>query len=93
MYNTLMNQLSASQARQDFLKILNRAYAGEEFIVTKNNIVMAKISPVRKETRKVKRKILPEAFGMWKDRWPKSKSSVDIVNEWRTEILYGKHDN
>ncbi|HJZ06206.1 hypothetical protein A2634_02040 [Candidatus Amesbacteria bacterium RIFCSPHIGHO2_01_FULL_48_32] len=78
-----MTQINASQARQDFLQILNRAYAGEEFLVTKNRIVMARISPVRKEKKIVKRRILPEVFGMWKDRWPASKSSVDIVDEWR----------
>ena len=78
-----MTQINASQARQGFLQILNRAYAGEEFLVTKNRIVMARISPVRKEKKIVKRRILPEVFGMWKDRWPASKSSVDIVDEWR----------
>ena len=89
-----MTQISASQARQDFLQLLNRVYAGEEFLIVKNKIPMAHLNPVRKEKTAVKkRKILPEAFGMWKDRWPKSKSSVDIVNEWRREILYGKHDN
>ncbi|MBI2587673.1 hypothetical protein HYW29_02610 [Candidatus Amesbacteria bacterium] len=89
-----MTQISASQARQDFLQLLNRAYAGEEFLVTKNKLVMAKISPVKKEkTVKFKRRILPEAFGMWKDRWPKSKSSVDIVNEWREEMWKGRYDS
>ena len=75
------------------MQIANRAYAGEEFVVTKNNIPMLTINPIRKKEKFAKRKIYAKAFGMWKDRWPKSKSSVDIVNEWRKEILYGKYGN
>lgn len=79
-----MTQVSVSQARQNFLQIANRAYAGEEFVVTKNKIPMLTISPMRKE-KPVKRKIYAKAFGMWKNRWPKGMSSVDIVNEWRRQ--------
>ncbi len=90
-----MITMNVSQARQRFLEIANRAYAGEEFIVTKNKIPLLTISPIRKEKKiqKIfKRKIDPKVFGMWKDRWSKSKSSEEIVNEWRKGILYGKYD-
>lgn len=89
-----MTQISASQARQDFLQLLNRVYAGEEFLIVKNKIPVASLNPVKKEKKVIKkRKILPEAFGMWKDRWPASKSSVDIVNEWREEMWKGRYDS
>ena len=71
-------------------QLLNRVFAGEEFLVVKNKIPIAKLSPIKKESV-FKRKIDPGVFGMWKNRWPKSKSSADIVNEWRKEILYGKY--
>lgn len=87
-----MIQISASAARQQLPQLLNRVFAGEEFVVVKNRIPVATLSPVRKEKQVIrKRKILPEAFGMWKNRWPKSKSSVDIVNEWREEIWKGRY--
>lgn len=86
-----MIQISVSQARQDFLQIANQVYGGEEFLVTKNKIPWLTINPIKKEKRIIKRKIYSKAFGMWKNRWPQNKSSVDIVNEWRKEILYGKY--
>ena len=87
-----MTQVSVSEFRQNLPGYLNRVFAGEEFLIVKNKIPVAQLNPVRKDKKILrKRRILPEAFGMWKDRWPKSKSSVDIVNEWRKEILYGRH--
>ena len=89
-----MIQISASQARQSLPTLLNRAFAGEEFMIFKNKIHLASLVPARKEKKVFKkRKILPEAFGMWKNRWPASKSSADIVNEWRKGILYSKYDS
>ncbi len=93
LYNHVhMISINVSQARQNFSSVIDKVFAGEEFIVMKNNIKVAKIVPI-KEIRqiKVKRKIDAKAFGMWKNRWPKNKSSVEIVNEWRKEILYGKY--
>ena len=95
LYNYVhMIQISISRVRQTLPSLINRVFAGEEFVVLKNKIPVAKIVGISKtKTQTIKRKILPEAFGMWKNRWPKSKSSKDIVNEWRNEILYGKHDH
>lgn len=90
-----MTTMNISQARQRFLEIANRVYAGEEFVVTKNKIPVLTISPIRKEKKikKIfKRKIDPKVFGMWKNRWPKSKSSVDVVNEWRRQEEMRSYD-
>lgn len=87
-----MTQINVSDFRQNLPNYLNRVFAGEEFLIVKNKIPVAHLNPVKKEKVVLrKRKILPEVFGMWKDRWPASKSSVDIVNEWRKEMLYGKY--
>jgi len=88
-----MTQVSVSDFRQNLPSYLDKVLAGEEFEVVRNRVPVARVSPASRKAKKVVKKILPEAFGMWKDRWPKSKSSVDIVNEWRREILYGKNDN
>lgn len=89
-----MTQISASQARQELPSLLNRVFAGEEFEIVKNKIPFANLVPVKKKMEVLKkRRILPEAFGMWKDRWPASKSSVDIVNEWREEMWKGRYDS
>lgn len=89
-----MITINVSQARQQFLELVNRAYAGEEFIIVKNKIPVAKISAVtpKKGKKKIKRKIPPGVFGMWKDRWPEGTSSVDIVNKWRDVIWKGRYD-
>lgn len=51
------------------------------------------MKPMKKERRTIKkRKILPEVFGMWKDRWPKSMSSTEIANKLREEAWRGKYD-
>ena len=86
-----MMQISVSQARQDFLKLANRVYAGEEFLVVKNKIPMMILKPV-KIKKAMKRKIDPKMFGMWKDRWPKNKSSVEVVNQWRAQSWRGRYD-
>ncbi|HCM37469.1 MAG: hypothetical protein UV61_C0001G0103 [Candidatus Gottesmanbacteria bacterium GW2011_GWB1_43_11] len=76
-----MNTINVSQARQNFASLIDKVFAGQEYIVMKNNIKVAKIVPFEKKGKK--KKISWAAFGIWKDRWPESKSSVDIVNEWR----------
>jgi len=38
-----------------------------------------------KTKRKKKSKKLPEAVGMWKDRWPKEMSSKEIARDIRKE--------
>lgn len=55
-----MTQISVSQARQNLSQLLNRVFAGEEFLLVKNNIPVAHLTPVRKE-RVVKKRILPGA--------------------------------
>ena len=86
-----MIQVNVSQARQDFLNLANRVFAGEEFLVVKNNIPMLTMKPIRKEKIDRKKKIDLSAFGIWKNRWPKSMSSVDIVNKWREEAWKGNY--
>ena len=86
-----MNQISVSQARQDFLNLTNRVYSGEEFLVFKNKIPMMVMKPIGKEKSDRKKRIDPKVFGMWKNRWPKSMSSVDIVNKWREEAWKGNY--
>jgi antitoxin (DNA-binding transcriptional repressor) of toxin-antitoxin stability system len=86
-----MIQITISQARQNLPSVVDRALAGEEFVILRNRMPVVKISAVGKNKKVIKRRILPEVFGMWKNRWPKSKSSEDIVNEWRKEVLYGKY--
>lgn len=90
-----MIQISVSQARQKFLELANRVYAGEEFLVVKNKIPMLVMKPVKKEKRTVKKKkILPEAFGMWKDRkdW-NGLSTIQIADMLREKALKGNYDD
>jgi len=86
-----MTQISVSQFRQNLPSFMDRVYAGEEFLVVKNKIPMATVIPVKNEKKITKRKIDPKIFGMWKNRWPKSMSSVDIVNKWREEAWKGNY--
>ena len=83
-----MTQLSTSQARQDFLQILNRAYAGEEFEVTKNKIVMAWIIPGGRKKRAIKRRILPGATKLMSHL---KGSTLEIGDRLRRDVLYGKY--
>lgn len=43
------------------------------------------MSTVIKEKNKSKEGKTPKAVGMWKNRWPKSKSSTEIAKEIRKE--------
>lgn len=64
----IMNQISVSQARQDFLNLTNRVYSGEEFLVLKNKIPMMVMKPVRLEKRTIRKSNHSKIFGMWKNR-------------------------
>ncbi|MEK9201167.1 MAG: type II toxin-antitoxin system prevent-host-death family antitoxin [Patescibacteria group bacterium] len=77
-----MIQLSVSQARNDFLKLANRVYAGEEIVVVKNGVKMMVMSPVKNKKRVIKKRILP---GATKLMGHLKGDSVDIVNEWRRQ--------
>jgi len=56
-----MTQISISQARQNFLQIANRVYAGEEFEVFKNGIPVMVLRPVDKKTmERFKRGLIPK---------------------------------
>lgn len=75
-----MTQVSASQARQNLPTLLNRAFAGEEFMIFKNKIHLANLVPAGKEKRLIKRRILPGATKLMSHL---KGDSVDIVNTWR----------
>lgn len=84
-----MNQISISKARQDFLNLANRVFAGEEFLVTKNNIPMMLLKPIRKE-KALKRRILPGATKLMSHL---RGSTLEIADKLRKDAWYGKHDN
>ena len=87
-----MNTINISQARQRFLELANRVYAGEEFLVVKNKIPILVMKPIKPEKKVIKRKIDPKIFGMWKDRkdW-KGLSTVEIANKLREQAWKGNY--
>ena len=90
-----MITMNISQARQRFLEIANRTFAGEEFVITKNKIPVLTISPIKKEKKfRVKRKINLRSFGMWKNRkeW-KGLSTIEIADKLREQAWKGKYDD
>ncbi len=88
--------MNVSQARQRFLELVNRVYAGEEFLITKNKIPVLTISPIRKENKikkTFKRKIDPKIFGMWKNRKDfKGMSTIEIADMLREKAWKGNYD-
>ncbi len=87
-----MTQMNISQARQEFLQLINRAFVGEEFIITKNNLPMATILGVKKEKKAVKKKINLKAFGMWKNRKDfKGLSTIQIADRLREMAWKGNY--
>ena len=86
-----MITISISEARAKLPQLVNRTFAGEEFLIVKNQIPAAKLVAVNfKQTVQVKKKVLPEAFGMWKDL---KKDTVDIANSWRSGAWRGSYDS
>ena len=88
-----MIQINISDARQNFPSLINRVYAGEEFLVVKNKIPVARIISVDKKKKKLtKRQILPEAFGIWKNRpeW-KGLSTIQIAYKLREQAWKGNY--
>ena len=75
-----MIQVSVTQARQQLPQLLNRVFAGEEFLVVKNKIPVATISPVKREKAVIKKRLIPGATKLMSHL---RGDSVDIVNEWR----------
>lgn len=83
-----MTQISVSQARQNFLQLANRVYAGEEFLVVKNGIQMLEMRPVRRERKIGKRKILPGATKLMSHL---KGTTLEIADKLRRDAWYGKY--
>ena len=61
-----MIQISISEARQILPSLINRVYQGEEFIIVKNKIPVAQITPVgKKMVLSKEKKLLPEAIKLF----------------------------
>lgn len=89
-----MTQVSISKFRQNLPTYINRVFAGEEFEIMKNKLSVAVIVPASRIVKKAKAKKIPaEVFGTWKGRWPKTMSSIDIVNKWREDAWRGRNDS
>lgn len=90
-----MKQINISEARQNLPSILQQVYEGKEFLVTKNNIPLAKFIKVdSRRVNKPKRKIVPKVFGIWKNRqeW-KGLSTVEIADRLREQAWKGSYDD
>jgi len=88
-----MKQINISEARQNLPSILQQVYEGKEFLVTKNNIPLAKFIRVdNRGVKKTKRKIVPKVFGIWKNRteW-QGLSAVEIANKLRESAWKGMY--
>lgn len=87
----VMNTVNISYARQHLPELVNRVFGGEEFVIVKNNIPVARVSKVSPGMiqKKKKKRMVTGAFGMWKDL---KGSTVDIVNKWREEAWRGRYD-
>lgn len=82
-----MTQISVSQFRQNLPSFLNRVYAGEEFLVVKNKIPVASITPVQ-EKKVATKKILPGATKLMSHL---KGSTIEIADKLRREAWYGKY--
>ena len=86
-----MNQITVSNLRQNLPTFINKVFSGEEFLITKNGLSVAKLTPARMVKKKIKKKkILKEAFGMWRDL---KGSTIEITERWRKEAWKGIYDN
>lgn len=86
-----MIQVNVSELRQNLPTFINRVFTGEEFLITKNGLMVAKLTPAKNMIKKPKKRIvLPSAFGMWKDF---KGETVEIVNKWKKEAWRGNYDN
>lgn len=92
MYNYVhMTQISVSQFRQNLPSFINRVFAGEEFLVIKNKIPVATVTPVKKE-KIFKKKIDLSTFGIWKNRKDfKGMSTVQIADSLRDKAWKGNY--
>jgi prevent-host-death family protein len=82
--------ITVKETRDNLSEIIDQAYIGKKsFLITKFGKPKAMILPVRpvKKAKKINKKdkegIFKSVFGIWKDRWPTDKSSVEIVEELR----------
>lgn len=84
-----MIQINISQARQDLPSLINRVYEGEEFIIVKNKIPVAQITPVGKKIAlKKEKKLLPQALKLFKHY---KGSNIKIANFLRESAWKGKY--
>lgn len=81
-----MIPISVSQARQQFPSIIDRVFAGDSFVVTKQRLPVAEIRPIRREVRVGKKRIIPAATRILRDL---QGSSLDVVSQWRDAAWKG----
>lgn len=98
---TFMNTISVSVTdfRDNLADYLNAVrFENQRVVVKKNRNIMAELVPsksaqnqIKKQTR---RRVLPEAFGMWKNRkeW-KGLSTIEIADRLREQAWKGSYDD
>ena len=77
-----MITVSVSYAREKLPELINRAYQGEEFLILKNKIPVAKLTAVTRNEKAPVKKILPQATKVFSHL---KGTSSQIVNKWRKE--------
>lgn len=86
-----MMTVTVSYARQNLPDLINRAFAGEEFIVVKNKIPMARMSPVgNKAIKKTRKVIVPGATNLLSHL---KGSTIEIADALRESAWRGTYDN
>lgn len=85
-----MITVSVSYAREKLPELINRAYQGEEFLILKNKIPVARLTAATRSGKTPPKKILTRATKVFSHL---KGTSTQIVNKWRKEALYGRYDN
>ena len=87
-----MQQISVSDARQQLPSLINRVFAGEEFVISKNNLKIAKLIPFSApltQKKFSKRRILPGATTLFSHL---KGSTLEVADKLRESALRGSYD-
>lgn len=90
-------QVSVTDFRDNLADYLNAVrYEKKKIIIKKNRAVMAEVIPQSEKDKikkQVKRRVLPEVFGMWKDRKDMQGPIEEVAARLRDKAWRGDYDH
>lgn len=80
-----MAEVDSFEAKTHLPQLLDRVAKGEEIVITKRGVPVAKLVPVSTETLAERRRHVIDAVRRWRERPGAPRASLEEIREWIRE--------